>query len=312
VILTCCSTTLDQLEGLENAIENIEADLHEYGVYADVDIMLGEEDLDVSDDNEDEAPLTNEHVKYKNMTETQRQQIYAALLAHSRNGKLKKNTTAVIADLFNVKSYTVRSIWRIVKKCHTLGLPVDVSSKKKKNCGRKKPEVDLSQVATIPLDRRSTIRSLAERIGVKRSTLHRWFKKGMLRRHSNTLKPCLKEENRKSRLQFCVSMLDQHTTLQTEPKFIDMCNIIHIDEKWFNATKKSKNFYMLPEEEDPHRTVQNKNNIDKVMVLSGVGKPTFEDQNNCIFDGKIGVWPFVRQVSYKFYCCPFFHYIYGS
>jgi hypothetical protein len=38
------------------------------------------------------------------------------------------------------------------------------------------------------------------------------------------------------------------TTLATEPKFIDMENIIHIGEKWFNARKKNKNFYMLPEE----------------------------------------------------------------
>ena len=58
--------------------------------------------------------------------------------------------------------------------------------------------------------------------------------------------------------------------------------------------KKSKNFYMVPEEEDPHRTVQNKNNIDKVMVLSEVARPLFDEQDNCIFDGRIGLWPFVR------------------
>src|SRR6266540_904607 len=89
-------------------------------------------------------------------------------------------------------------------------------------------------------------------------------------------------------------MINQHN-LQSEPKFSDMRNIIHIDEKWFNATKKSKNFYLLPEEDDPHRTVQNKNNIEKVMVLSGVARPVFDGQGNCIFDGRIGLWPFVRQ-----------------
>jgi hypothetical protein len=30
-----------------------------------------------------------------------------------------------------------------------------------------------------------------------------------------------------------------------------MENIIHIDEKWFNVTKKDKTYYLLPEEEDP-------------------------------------------------------------
>jgi len=36
-----------------------------------------------------------------------------------------------------------------------------------------------------------------------------------------------------------------------------MKNIIHTDEKWFNTTKKTRKFYMLPEEEDPLRTIHN-------------------------------------------------------
>ena len=115
----------------------------------------------------------------------------------------------------------------------------------------------MARVAALPLDKRTTIRSLAEELQVKRSTLHRLFKQGKLRRHSNTLKPYLKDENKKHRLQFAASMLDAQT-IATEPTFIDMKNIIHIDEKWFNATKKSKNFYMLPDEDDPLRLVQNK------------------------------------------------------
>ena len=56
--------------------------------------------------------------------------------------------------------------------------------------------------------------------------------------------------------------------------------------------------YFLPDEEDPHRTVQNKNSIEKVMLYSGVAKPRFDASGNCTFDGKLGVWPFVRKVSY--------------
>jgi hypothetical protein len=92
-------------------------------------------------------------------------------------------------------------------------------------------------------------------------------------------------------------MLDQRT-LPHEPKFRAMENIIHIDEKWFNTTSKYKKYYMLPRENDPHRTVQNKNRIGKVMFLSAVGRPIYDDEGNCIFDGKIGVWPFVRKVQH--------------
>jgi hypothetical protein len=57
---------------------------------------------------------------------------------------------------------------------------------------------------------------------------------------------------------------------------------------------------MLPDEEDPHRTVQNKNSIDKVMLYSAVSMPWFDDDGNCLFDGKIGVWPFVKKVKHTF------------
>jgi len=76
----------------------------------------------------------------------------------------------------------------------------------------------------------------------------------------------------KERLQFCISMLDQITLGDAEPKFIDMQNIVHMDEKWFYMTKKKRKYYLLPEEDDPTRTVQNKNNIGKVMLLTVVAR----------------------------------------
>jgi hypothetical protein len=75
------------------------------------------------------------------------------------------------------------------------------------------------------------------------------------------------EENKKARLRWCLKMLDPDI-LDNESKFIDMRCIIHTNEKWFNATKKNMTVYMLPDEEDPHRTVQNKNSIDKMMLYS--------------------------------------------
>jgi hypothetical protein len=154
---------------------------------------------------------------------------------------------------------------------------------------------NLAAVADIPLNERSTIRSLAVRIGLKKSTVHNRFKQGILRRHSNSLKPLLREQNKTERLQWCLSMLDEDT-LPNEPKFKYMDNIIHLDEKWFNMTKKARNFYLLPEEEDPYRTVQNKNSIEKVMFLSGVALPRYNNDGCCIFDEKIGIWAFVRKV----------------
>ena len=92
-------------------------------------------------------------------------------------------------------------------------------------------------------------------------------------------------------------MLDPGT-LHGQPRFKDMHNIVHIDEKWFYIGKDKGTFYLLEEEDDPHRTVKNKNLLGKVMFLSAVARPRYDEEGNCIFEGKIGVWHFVRKVPY--------------
>jgi AraC-like DNA-binding protein len=66
------------------------------------------------------------------------------------------------------------------KKLHCTGISVDVNSLIPKNCGRKKVQVDLTRVVDIPLNRRGTIRTLANALGVSKSSLHRLFKQGLL------------------------------------------------------------------------------------------------------------------------------------
>jgi hypothetical protein len=88
------------------------------------------------------------------------------------------------------------------------------------------------------------------------------------------------------------------SSLPDDPKFYEMLNVIHVDDKWYNASKKNRKFYLLPDEEDPHRTVQNKNAIDKVMFFSGVALPRWNDEGVCTFNGKLGMWAFVKKVCY--------------
>jgi hypothetical protein len=145
--------------------------------------------------------------KYKNLTDLQRSGIYEELLSRSvinRQGSLTlpKNATREVANMFHVTLYKVRRLWRRVKECRRLGIPIDVRSRKPKNCGRKRIEVDLSIVPDIPRSQRRTIRSLARALGVKKTTLHKIFTEGLLDRHSSSLKPYLKEANKKARLQF--------------------------------------------------------------------------------------------------------------
>ncbi|KAF2310199.1 hypothetical protein GH714_007183 [Hevea brasiliensis] len=110
--------------------------------------------------------------------------------------------------------------------------------------------------------------------------------------HSNAIKPFLKDENKRSRLQFCISMLDGGN-IPHDPISIGMYNIFHIDEKWFYMMKKSENYYLLTDEEDPMRACKSKNFIGKVMFLVAIARPRLDAQGNELFYGKIGVFPFV-------------------
>jgi len=242
--------------GLQDAQDAMDNLIHQFGVYADeVNVIFDEEELTDSDDEDFQATQDEAPNATRNLTDRQRQDIYEDLLQISNHGKLKRTHTTHVATKHNVHLRTVQRIWQRAQNCKAQGIPVDVKSRIPKNCHRKKIQVDLSRVADIPLNRRGTIRSLAHALGVHKTTLHRWFTEGLLRRHSSALRPYLKEANKKDRLSWCLSMLDP-STLPNNPKFRNMEDIIHTDEKWFNGTKKTKTAYMLPDEDDPHRTAQ--------------------------------------------------------
>jgi hypothetical protein len=58
-------------------------------------------------------------------------------------------------------------------------------------------------------------------------------------------------------------MIDQ--SLLDDPKFKDLFDIVFIDEKWFYLYKKSERYYLLPNEDEPHRSCKNKNYIPRIM-----------------------------------------------
>ncbi|KAK1360341.1 hypothetical protein POM88_044815 [Heracleum sosnowskyi] len=158
--------------------------------------------------------------RVKVLTNTQRQTIYMSLLEKSLNGKLKKGTTKAVALLFSVSMTTVQRIWRRAKESSNIE-GVDVSHRRTKNCGRKRVQFNSEQFKNIPLSRRTSLRSIACAMNVSQTTLSRWKKRGDIKRHTNPLKPLLKDENKISRLKFCMSMLDKET-LPHDPRFIDI------------------------------------------------------------------------------------------
>lgn len=225
------------------------------------------------------------------MSNEERYEVFGALLEKSIAGKLEKNVTKEVSHQFSVSIATVQRIWRQAKATANTG-KVNVSHRRTENCGRKRITIEPTQVTAVPLCKRTTLRSMSMAMGVSLTTLFRRKKEELIRRHTNSIKPYLKEANITSRLQFCFSMLDKNS-LPHEPKFVDMYNIIHIDEKWFYMTKKTEKYYLLPIEEEPQRSCQSKNYIGKVMFLAAMARPRFDEEGNEVFDGKIGIFPFV-------------------
>ena len=110
------------------------------------------------------------------------------------------------------------------------------SARNQKNCGRKRIEISSEVIKGVPLRQRTSMQDLARALGVSKSTVHARLEEKQVRRHSNSIKSYLTPANKKARVQFAISMIDPRKPHQ--PTFIDMYNMVHIDEKWFYRTNK--------------------------------------------------------------------------
>jgi hypothetical protein len=93
----------------------------------------------------------------KEMSKDLRKQVYQALLARSKNGKLGNKDTQIVADQFGLHIQSVQHLWKRDKIQPANFVPVVISSLKKGRVGRKAIPVDLEALRNIPLKERMTI-----------------------------------------------------------------------------------------------------------------------------------------------------------
>lgn len=94
---------------------------------------------------------------------------------------------------------------------------------------------------SVPLKSRSNIRSLVKALNINKTTVHRFVKWGKIKRHNNAIKPSLTSHNKLERLRWCLKHIILGT-INTIPRFKDMYNMVHVDEKWFFMSKTSQCF----------------------------------------------------------------------
>ena len=69
------------------------------------------------------------------------------------------------------------------------------------------------------------------------------------------------------------------------PPLKDFYNSVLVDKKWLFLSEKELHLYIATDETVPHQTCQNKDNMIKVMFLTAVAAPWFNEGIICTFDG---------------------------
>ena len=130
---------------------------------------------------------------------------------------------------------TVHCLWKRAVRMCTTGIVNSPDFNSQKNSGR--PPIYPSEfvcecVKDMPLRKQRTQQKLATLMGVSKTTVQHWIVTSTICVHSNSLKPILTEENKPVRL----LMANHFRDPQDPSKYQDMCDRIHLDEKFFFLT----------------------------------------------------------------------------
>ncbi|DAZ94058.1 TPA: hypothetical protein N0F65_004325 [Lagenidium giganteum] len=170
-------------------------------------------------------------------------------------------------------------------------IPGDVRSRIKGNSGRKPYDTaDLvERIRKVLQRKRRKMRQLASAVRVSVSVLRRLMQQGQLRRHTNQIKPSLSGMNTTELILFVLSFLNAHGN-----EFDGMFNVVHVDEKWFNEDVDKHVYYLLDGEEPPSVSMGR-----RCFSLQWHDLGTYDHHKKSVFNGKLGIWPFVEEYTAK-------------
>ncbi|XP_074301124.1 uncharacterized protein LOC141632478 [Silene latifolia] len=234
--------------------------------------------------------------KIRNLSNLERAKIIQIILLKCINGKPVRGTMLELAQQYGVTRKAITNLWKEAKQQRDAWELINVNSKLKGREGTNKVTFDAARFKSIHYKLRTTQKRVAAAMVVSQSTVSRWVKSKVIRSHTNALKPSLTDKNKLARLIFCLSKL-YYDEMLSKIMFKDQGNLIHIDEKWFYITKDGQRYYLSQtepdQEEEPFISVQSKSYIGKIMFMCAVARPKFSNNNECVFNGNIGIWPFV-------------------
>jgi DNA-binding XRE family transcriptional regulator len=212
----------------------------------------------------------------RNLDTQQKTQIMQKLLSKlNKNGRPMLGTINEIASEYNVSRKTITRLWQEVhKQMDSNSTCINLSNKRVGRQAFNKIQFDDEKFKSIKFELKGTQHSVAKQMEVSQSTVCRWKKDKIIRKHTNAIKPTLNDNNKVHRLSFALSKLkyDEHNDTFT---FKPHTNIVHIDEKHFYLTRESQTYYLAPGEVEPHRECQSKRFIPKMMFMCAVANPIY-------------------------------------
>ncbi|ETV70187.1 hypothetical protein H257_14220 [Aphanomyces astaci] len=200
------------------------------------------------------------------------------LLACLREGKLPHGSFQFVAGNFGVTRFTIRLIWlrAQVDLNNDQRICVSVASQKVK-CGRKLKHDDISsRLKELSKTSRTTMRAVAAGLGIPTTALHAYYKRGAIVKYSSYVKPALTDANKVARLKWALDHVIGGSSLH------------------FKNLMDTRTLYLAPGEKPPHRQCKSKRFITKVMFLSAVARPRWNNNTGEWFDGKLGTWHFTE------------------
>ncbi|XP_021773285.1 uncharacterized protein LOC110737226 [Chenopodium quinoa] len=196
------------------------------------------------------------------------------------------------------KGQQFRGYSETIKSQMAMGNVIDVRSKKLGKNGPKPKEYTDEFLQSVPLYKRTTERSYGAALKIPHVTIHKLKKQGRRRTHTSTNHPHLTDNHKIARMKWVLSHL-MSAEDNGDPKFVDMQQVVHIDEKWFYLNPETRRFYLLPIEANPYMCQQSKRFKVKGMFMAAIGKPIFDHQGAVLHDGKYGIFPFVYESTTK-------------
>ncbi|KAL2902529.1 Ribosomal protein S12 methylthiotransferase RimO [Bienertia sinuspersici] len=233
----------------------------------------------------------------RRLSNVQRLKILLWLLERQVNGVLKHGAVTEAAKHFNVARKTVSALWNTAKNQKAHNQPYNVDNKFIK-CGKKRVECPTEKIIQLSMGQRTCIRDLSAMLGLSVTTIWRMIKRGLIKPHTNPIHPPMREDNKIERMRWVLSLLIGDSG-HTKSKFYPMYNFVHLDEKWFDQTRKSQRYYRCANEKPKYRSASSSTNIQKVMFTAVVARPRYNEEGECTFDGKIGIFPFTYQEAAK-------------